>query len=83
MKYEFGWLFDPIIYWLKQHKVELYAHFVSNVTAGKLFWPGLHTEPDVWYTVLVCIDYGRGYSLVKISHLLLLAGCSGTITAVY
>jgi hypothetical protein len=49
-----------IIHWLKQHKVAPYAHFVSGVTAGKLFWPQLHTDPDVWYTVLVCINYRRG-----------------------
>ena len=48
------------IQYLNQHKVELYAHHVSGVTAGKLFWPRSHTDPDVWYTVLVCIDYGRG-----------------------
>ncbi len=63
MKYEFGLLFDPIIHWLKQRKVELYAHFVSGVTAVKLFWPWSHTCPDVWYTVLVCIDYGREVQL--------------------
>ena len=33
---------------------------MSGVTAGKLFWPRSHVDPDVWYTVLVCIDYGRG-----------------------
>ena len=60
MQYEFGWLFEPVIQYLNQHKVELYSQHVSGVTAGKLFWPRSHTDPDVWYTVLVCIDYGRG-----------------------
>ena len=60
VKQEFGWLFEPIIQWLVENGVVLYAHFVSGVTAGKLFWPRSHTDPDVWYTVLVCIDYGRG-----------------------
>ena len=58
--HEFGWLFDPITHWMKQLNVELYAHFVSGVTAGKLFWPRSHTDPNLWYTVLVCLDYGRG-----------------------
>ncbi len=40
--------------------MKLFAHFVSGVTAGKLFWPRSHTDPDVWFTVLVCLDYGRG-----------------------
>jgi hypothetical protein len=33
---------------------------VSGITAGKLFWPRSHTDPDVCYTVLVSLDYGRG-----------------------
>ena len=57
VRYEFGWLFQPIIHWLNLNKVEVYANFGSSVTAGKLFGPHLHTEPDVWYKVLVCIDY--------------------------
>ena len=60
IKCEFGWLFEPVNHWLHNSKVELYAHWVSGVTAGKLFWPRSHVDPDVWYTVLVCIDYGRG-----------------------
>jgi hypothetical protein len=36
---EFGWLFEPVIQYLNENKVELYAHYVSGVTAGKLFWP--------------------------------------------
>jgi hypothetical protein len=58
--HEFGWLFDPITHWMKGSNVKLYARFVSGVTAGKLFWPRSHTDPDLWYTVLVCLDYGRG-----------------------
>jgi hypothetical protein len=57
---EFGWLFDPIREWLKDNEIDLYAHFVTGVTAGKLFWPCSCTDPDVWYTILVCINYGRG-----------------------
>jgi hypothetical protein len=38
----------------------LYSYFVSGVTAGRLFWPRLHVDPDDWFTVLVCLDYGRG-----------------------
>jgi hypothetical protein len=33
---------------------------VSGVTAGKLFWPRSHIDNDVWFTVLVYLDYGRG-----------------------
>ena len=60
IKGEFGWLFEPVNHWLSCSKVELYAGFVSGVTAGRLFWPRSHIDPDAWYTVLVCIDYGRG-----------------------
>ena len=60
VKQEFGWLFEPVNQWLDDNGVKLYAHFVSGVTAGKLFWPRSHTDPDVWYTVLVCLDYGKG-----------------------
>jgi hypothetical protein len=69
---EFGWLFEPVIQYLNEHKVKLYAHYVSGVTAGKLFWLRSHTDPDVWYTVLVCIGYGRGVEsggdLLKCHH---------------
>jgi hypothetical protein len=73
---DFGWLFDPIKEWLQENKIKLYAHFVTGVTAGKLFWPRSHTDPDVWYTVLVCIDYGRGiisggdFSFASVGHIL-------------
>ncbi len=33
---------------------------MSGVTAGKLFWSRSHIDHDVWFTVLVCMDYGRG-----------------------
>ena len=32
---------------------------MGGVTAGKLFWPRSHID-HVWFTVLVCLDYGRG-----------------------
>ena len=57
---EFGWLFEPVVSWLDEHDVTLFARFVSGVTAGRLFWPRSHKDPDVWFTVLVCIDYGDG-----------------------
>jgi hypothetical protein len=57
---KFGWLYEPINCWLEKSNVMLYSYFVSGVTAGKLFWPRLHIDPDVWFTVLVCLDYGRG-----------------------
>jgi len=60
VKQEFGWLFEPINDWLKQNDIELYAQFVTGVTAGKLFWPRSHIDDDAWYTILVCQDYGRG-----------------------
>jgi hypothetical protein len=46
VKYEFGWLFEPITHWLNEKKVKLYGHFVSSVTAGKLIFLQLHTDPD-------------------------------------
>ncbi len=57
---EFGWLFEPVVTWLDKQDVTLFARFVSGVTAGRLFWPRSHTDQDVWFTVLVCIDYGDG-----------------------
>ena len=60
VKLEFGWLFEPINKWLEENKVTLHSNFVSGVTAGKLFWPRSHIDQDVWFTVLVCLDYGRG-----------------------
>jgi len=57
---EFGWLFEPVVSWLDEFNVTLFARFVSGVTAGRLFWPKSHKDPDVWFTVLVCIDYGDG-----------------------
>jgi hypothetical protein len=57
---EFGWLFEPVGSWLEEQDVKLFARFVSGVTAGRLFWPRSHKDPDVWFTVLVCIDYGDG-----------------------
>ncbi len=47
IKCEFGWLFEPENHWLRNSKVELYAHWVSGVTAGKIFWPRSHVDPDV------------------------------------
>ena len=44
----------------EQRQIELYAHFVTGVTAGKLFWPRSQTDLDVWFTILVCQDYGEG-----------------------
>ena len=57
---EFGWLFEPINSWLENNNVLLHSYFVSIVTAGKLLWPRSHIDNDVWFTVLVCLDYGRG-----------------------
>jgi hypothetical protein len=57
---EFGWLFEPVVTWLDKHDVTLFARFVSGMTAGRLFWPRSHTDADIWFTVLVCIDYGDG-----------------------
>ncbi len=48
----------------------------SVLTSGKLFWPRLHIDPDVWFTVLVCLDYGRGiicrgaFGFVTFGHVL-------------
>ena len=57
---QFGWLFSPFLGWLDARDVHLYAGFVTGVTGGRLFWPRSHTDPDLWYTLLVCLDYGRG-----------------------
>lgn len=53
---EFGWLFEPII----DAAGSFYATFVTGVTGGRVFWPRSHTDPDLWYTVLVALDVGRG-----------------------
>jgi hypothetical protein len=38
----------------------LHSYFVSGVTAGNLLLPRSHIDNDVLFTVLVCLDYGRG-----------------------
>ncbi len=82
IKSEFGWLFEPVNHWLCCSKVDLYADFLSGVTAGRLFWPGSHIDPDVWYTVLVCIDYGRGimgggdFGFASVGHVLECCHCN-------
>ena len=70
VKLEFGWLLEPINNWLKKNNVKLYAQFVSGVTAGKLFLPRSHTDPDVWYTVLVCLGVisGGDFSFISVGH---------------
>ena len=30
------------------------------MTFGDMFFPRQHVDPDAWYTVLVCLDRGRG-----------------------
>jgi hypothetical protein len=63
-------------------KVDLYADFISGVTASQLFWPRSHIDPDVWYTVLVCIDYGRGimsgedFGFATVGHVLECRHCN-------
>ena len=58
--HEFGWLCEPVVTWLDEQDVTLFSWFVSGETANRLFWPRLYTDSDVWYTVLVCIDYDEG-----------------------
>eukprot|EP00966_Prymnesium_polylepis_P288769 6669873-Prymnesium_polylepis.1 len=53
---EFGWLFQPIM----DAAGSFYAGFVTGVTGGRVFWPRSHTDPDLWYTILVALDFGRG-----------------------
>ena len=53
---EFGWLFQPVM----EATSDLYASFVTGVTGGRVFWPRSHTDPDLWYTVLVALDFGKG-----------------------
>ena len=53
---EFGWLFEPMM----EAAGSFYAAFVTGVTGGRVFWPRSHTDPDLWYTVLVALDFGRG-----------------------
>ena len=50
---EFGWLFQPVM----EATSDFYACFV---TGGRVFWPRSHTDPDLWYTVLVSLDFGKG-----------------------
>jgi hypothetical protein len=54
----------------------LYSYFVNGVTAGKLLWPRLHIDLNVWFTVLVCLDYGkciihkRNFGFGSVGHVL-------------
>ena len=54
----FGCILAPVLGWMHEHNVRLYAAQVSGVTFGDLFWPRSHLDPDAWYTILVCLDTG-------------------------
>jgi hypothetical protein len=83
VKHEFGWLYQPVNTWLEENNPKLFAHFVSGVTPGKLFWPCSHTDPDVWFTVLVCLDYIMGEGLmVRVILMLVLLGMSFSVNMV-
>lgn len=56
----FGAFFAPMLTWLKEFDVHLFADFVSSVAMGDLYWPRAHIDNDAWYTVLVTIDMGDG-----------------------
>ena len=55
VRMEFGWLFNQLM-----EGSGYYAGFVTGVTGGRVFWPRSHTDPDLWYTILVALDAGRG-----------------------
>lgn len=56
----FGSLFDPVISWLREFDIHLFADFVSSVALGDLYWARAHVDDDAWYTVLVVVDIGEG-----------------------
>ena len=60
VKLEFGWLFEPAWEWVQEHELLLFSKFVTGATGGRLFWPRSHVDPDLWYTILVALDYGKG-----------------------
>ena len=55
-----GHLFYPIIDWMSAQHIRLFAGQVASSTFGECFWPVSHTDNDIWFTVLVCIHYGKG-----------------------
>ena len=69
-------LLAPVHRLLQQHDVQLYVMQVTAVTAGELFWPLSHVDDDFSFTVLVCIDMGRGpvaggdFSFAAMGHVL-------------
>ena len=56
----FGCIFAPFMKFLTDHSLWLFVEFISGATFGELFFPRQHVDPDAWYTVLVCLDKGRG-----------------------
>ena len=58
----FGLLFTPVDQWLKAHKVELWSGHVTACTFGFNFWPSMHIDHDIWFTVLVVLRMGQGHA---------------------
>lgn len=55
-----GPFFLPLLAWIRMRGLPMYAQCVSAATFGRLYWPRQHTDPDAWYTILVCLDIRRG-----------------------
>ena len=49
----------PVIHWLQKFGLQLFVKCATAVTAGDCFWPQAHKDPDIWFTVLVCLHYGK------------------------
>ena len=48
----------PVVRWLEACGLELFVKMCTAVTAGDCFWPQAHEDPDIWFTILLCVHYG-------------------------
>jgi hypothetical protein len=54
----FGLLFESVNMWLVEHNVGLWVDHVTACTMGLNFWPRMHLDEDIWFTVLVRLQVG-------------------------
>ena len=54
----FGILFRPVQQWFSHRGISLWAGQVTACTMGLNFWPHMHKDRDIWFTVLLRLHVG-------------------------
>ena len=57
-KDSFAVVLMPVVRWLEACGLELFVKMCTAVTGGDCFWPQAHEDPDIWFTILLCVHYG-------------------------